>query len=375
MNRKPRLLIFENNPAYFLSHRLHLAHAFTSSGYEVHVATMPGPGTKEIKTAGFMHHPVRFSRSGINPLAELMVLFRVIRLYSKLKPDFVYQITIKPVNYGTIAARWTRVKAVISVISGLGFVATGNSRMILCLRPFIFLLYRFSLRHHNQRIIFQNRDDLELFVNHKIVKHHETAVIPGSGVDTGYFTLTQEAAVVPTVVLPGRMLRDKGVYEYVAAAAILHSQGIRARFLLAGGIDRENPGAIPETQLQQWNSEGNVEWLGQVTDMRIMYSKSHIVCLPSYREGVPRALLEAAASGRPVVSTDVPGCREAVVDGETGLLVPARNAVLLAGALKRLITDAALRRQMGKQGRLLAERRFSTTRVIAETMEIVKQLI
>jgi glycosyltransferase involved in cell wall biosynthesis len=375
MSRKPRLLFFENNPAYFLTHRAQLARAAAAQGYEVHVASMPGPAAADIQAAGFTHHPVVFTRSGINPLVESLVVWRVIRLYQRINPDLAYQVTIKPVLYGTLAARWAHVQAVVSVVSGLGYIATGKGWRITCLRHFAFLFYRLALRHKRQRIIFQNRDDLELFTRRGIINSNETMVIPGSGVDTDYFKPSEEAAGTPVVVLPARMLRDKGVNEFVSAAAILRKAGVRARFLLAGGTDPGNPGTISDAQLRRWDKEGNIEWLGQVMDMRDLFSKCHVVCLPSYREGIPRVLLEAAASGRPIVTTNVPGCRDAVLEGKTGVLVPAQNSHALAAALQQLIEDAHLRKRLGAKGRLMVERRFSAVRVVAETLDMLRTLV
>jgi glycosyltransferase involved in cell wall biosynthesis len=375
MNRKPRLLFFENNPAYFLSHRARLASELAALGYEVHIATLPGAAVQDIEASGFIHHAVSFSRRGINPIVELIVLWRVLKLYRGLKPDLVYQVTIKPVLYGTMAARWARIRAVISVISGLGFIVTGRGRLVPLLRGFVFLLYRITLRHRHERIIFQNQEDLGMFIGRGLVKPNEALVIPGTGVDTSYFTATEEQPGEPLVILPARMLRDKGVYEFVSAATSLRAAGLQARFQLAGGADPGNPGAISVTQLEQWNSDGYVEWLRHVTDMRSLYARCHIVCLPSYREGMPRVLLEAAASGRPVITTDVPGCRDAVLDEKTGLLVCPGNAQQLAAALRRLIDHQDLRRQMGRAGRFLVESRFSATRVIADTLDVMHTLV
>jgi glycosyltransferase involved in cell wall biosynthesis len=375
MNRKPRLLFFENNPVYFLSHRARLASELVMFGYDVHVATLPGAAAQDIVAAGFIHHPVSFSRRGVNPVIELIVLWRVLMLYRQVKPDLVYQVTIKPVLYGTMAARWMRTPAVISVISGLGFMATGKGRLVPLLRHFAFLLYRIMLRHNHERIIFQNQGDLALFVGRGLVKPNEALVIPGTGVDTDYYTPTEEKSGEPVVILPARMLRDKGIYEFVHAATSLRNDGVQAKFQLAGAPDPGNPGTISEMQLEQWNREGNIEWLGRVTDMRNLYSKCHIVCLPSYREGMPRVLLEAAASGRPIVTTDVPGCRDAVLNGKTGLLVSPGDNKRLALALRRLIDDKDLRRQMGREGRFLVESRFSARKVIADTMGVVSALM
>ncbi|MGA9853575.1 MAG: glycosyltransferase family 4 protein [Gammaproteobacteria bacterium] len=375
MSPKPRLLFFENNPAYFLSHRLALAKAAEKMGFEVHVAAMPGQAVQAIETAGFVFHIMPLKRSGMNPFTEFRTLMRIRRLYCELRPDLVYQITGKPVIYGTLAARMAKIRYSVSVVSGLGYLAMQTGIRGRVLRYFIFGLYRFSLRHPSQKVIFHNGDDRRLFVDKGILKAGDTVVIPGSGVDMDHFTPQTETAGVPVVLFPARLLRDKGVNEFFAAATLLQSRGVRARFLLVGGTDPGNPSAISEAQVRQWNAEGNVEYLGHVADMRTIFAQCHVVCLPSYREGLPKALIEAAACGRPVVTTDVPGCRDVVVNGETGLLVAPRDSTALAAALRRLIEDNDLRRRMGQAGRRYVETQFSTGQIIIRTTAILAALM
>ncbi|MBU6420724.1 MAG: glycosyltransferase family 4 protein [Gammaproteobacteria bacterium] len=375
MNPKPRLLFFENNPAYFLSHRLPLARAAQGLGFEVQVASMPGKSTREIESAGFAVHTVRMHRSRMNPFAELLTLLRIRRLYRKLRPDLVYQVTAKPVIYGMLAARSTQVPHVVSVVSGLGHAATRPGIKGWILRHMLFWLYRFALRHPSQKVIFHNRDDRDLFVSKRMVKPADAAVVPGSGVDMEYFSPQAEPEGIPRILFPSRVLRDKGAVEFAGAAASLRAAGVQAQFVIAGGTDPGNPSALSEAQLRRWVAEGIIEWLGHARDMRALYAQVHIVCLPSYREGLPKALIEAAACGRPVVTTDVPGCREVLIDGETGLRVPARDTAALAAALKRLIEDRDLRRRMGNAGRRYVAARFSTAQVIAQTSAIFTALL
>lgn len=370
-----RIIFFENNPAYFLSHRLGLAQALRAEGHDVHVLAMPGQAVATIRAAGFVFHPVPLKRSGLNPFSELLTLARICSLYRKLRPELVYQITVKPVIYGTLAARIVNVRSVMSVISGLGYFALQEGVGGGLFRRFIFLLYRIALRHPNQRIVFHNGADRDLFVARHIVAMQQTTVVPGSGVDMSYYTPSEEPSGIPVVVLPARMLRDKGVFEFVDAATKLRNAGLSARFLLVGGADPGNPSAIPETQLQQWNVEGNVEWQGHAADMRAVYAGCHVVCQPSYREGLARVLIEAAACGRAVVSTDVPGCRDAVVAGETGLLVPPRDSTRLAQALRKLIEDAALRKKFGHDARQHALKHFAVERIVELTMASIHQLV
>lgn len=369
-----RIVFFENNPAYFLSHRLNLAQALRAEGHVIHVLAMPGQAARTIEAAGFIFHPVPLKRGSFNPFTEFRTLIWLYRFYRGLRPDLVYQVTIKPVIYGTLAARFARVRLLVNVISGLGYFALQKGIGGNLLRQFVFFLYWVSLRHPHQKIIFHNDDDRMLFANRKIVALNQSTVVPGSGVDVEHYTLLNEPPGVPVVVLPARMLRDKGVGEFVAAATILKIAGVQAKFILAGDTDPENPSAIAESVLHQWNKEGNIEWIGHELNMRKIYAVCHIVCLPSYREGLARVLIEAAACGRAVVTTDVPGCRDAIVSDETGLLVPPHDAQLLADALQKLILNGTLRHQMGHKGRRYVVERFSIARIIVLTLEIISQL-
>lgn len=375
MSTHRRLLFFENNAAYFLSHRLPLALAMRARGDEVHVAAIAGPAAEKIRAAGFEFHPVEFTRGGVNPAREWLAARRVRALYRELQPALAYQVTVKPVIYGTLAARRAKVPAVLNVVSGLGYFAAQSGLRGNILRNFGFAMYRHALRHPNQMVIFHNADDREEFVRRGVVADHEAVVLPGSGVDLDYFRVTKESADPPLVVLPARMLREKGVMEFIEAAQRLLREGVRARFLLAGKLDPQNPSAIAEAELRRRCAATGVQWNGPVTDMRALYAASHIVCLPSWHEGMPRVLLEAAACGRPAVATNVPGCRDAVTDGETGLLVSPRNAAELAAALRKLILDAALRQRLGARGRVIAEERFSAQQVVARTVEIMEGLM
>jgi glycosyltransferase involved in cell wall biosynthesis len=370
-----RILLFECSAAYFLSQRLPLARAVQDLGHEVHVATSPDAAAENIRTAGFEFHPVELSRGGVSLRQELATLRHIRRLYAYLRPQLVYQLNTRPAIYGTLAARSVHIPAVVSVVSGLGYFAAQSGLRKKLIRQLGFCLYRFALRHPNQKVIFHNGDYREAFVTRKVVRRKDSDVIPGPGVNIEYFAATQEPPGTPRVVFPARMLRDKGVYEYVAAAKLLRAQGIQAHFVLAGDTDRGDPNAIPEAQLRRWRVEGDVEWKGHATDMRALYTASHIVCLPSYHEDIPMALLEAAACGRPVVTTDVTGCRDTIRAGETGYLVPPGDVEKLAAALRCLIQDPGLRRSMGYRARSLAEIRFATRMVVARTLVIMQELM
>ncbi len=289
----------------------------------------------------------------------------------------LHLVTIKPVLYGGIAARLLNVPAVVSAISGLGFLFVKRSGLrVHMLRYAVLFLYRLAMRHPNQQVIFQNPTDRDALVNAGGVGKDKTRLIRGSGVDLRDYPVNPEPDGIPVVVMASRLLKDKGVYEFVGAARLLQSQGIAAHFQLIGEPDPENPESITTEEVRAWKKEGIVDCLGFRVDIAGLFSQAHIVALPSYYgEGLPKVLIEAAACGRAVVTTDMPGCRDAIEPDVSGLLVPARDADALAQAITCLIEDAPLRQQMGKSGRDLAEREFSIEKVIATHLEIYRQLL
>ena len=372
---RPRLLFTVNDAGFFLSHRLPIAQAAAAAGYEVHVATAPGPAVARVRAAGLTHHAVPMSRRGLNPLAALRTILSLARLYRRLRPDLVHHVTGKPVLLGGLAGRLARVPAVVSAVSGLGFLFIAQGWRAALLRGAVEAGYRLALKRPGARAIFQNPEDRRRFLDQGLLEAEAAVTIKGSGVDIARFAPSKEPAGPPLAVLPARMLRDKGVAEFVEAARALRGAGIEARFALVGDSDPGNPTAIPEARLRAWHDEGAVEWWGFRDDMPAVLTGAHIVCLPSYREGLPKSLIEAAASARPIVSCDVPGCREIARDGETALLVPPRDAGALAEALRRLIQDRELRRRLGARGRALAEAEFSLERVVAETLALYRALL
>lgn len=367
----PKILLFTvNNPAFFLSHRLPIALGAARSGYEVHVATMDGAAVRTIQQHGFVHHVIPMSRSGKNPLRELLSIYALWRLYRRLRPDIVHAVTIKPVLYGGIAARLAGVPAYVAAISGLGFIFTRQQSRFDFLLWATMTLYRFALGHSNSRVIFQNENDRDLLARAGALKSGQAVMIRGSGVDLERFNVQAEPDGAPVAVMAARLLKDKGVREFVAAARISvgHSSGLR--WMLAGSPDPGNPASVSQEDVEIWKREGFVECLGEQADIAALYRRSHIVVLPSYREGLPKSLVEAAACGRAVVTTDVPGCRDAIEPGVTGLLVPVHDAAALAAAVQRLADDAVLRRAMGSAGRNLAEREFDIRLIVGRHLEI-----
>lgn len=359
-----------NAPEFFLSHRLPLAEAARDKGYEVHVACALGPDVESISKRGFTYHKMPFTRSGQNPIRELGTAIRLFRLMYDLKPNLVHLITIKPVLYGGLVARFTGVGAVVAAVSGLGTVFIAKSLPSRLRRWLVVRMYRAAFRQNRLAVIFQNPDDRDALLSLGVLKASEVRMIRGSGVCLDAYPFELEPGGRPVIAMVARLLRDKGVFEFVEAARLLRERGVDVDMRLVGSPDPGNPSSVTQQDLQQWEQDGIVTLLGFRTDIAAQYAAANVVCLPSYREGLPKSLVEAAACGRAVVTTDVPGCRDAITPGVTGLLVPAKNAWALADAIQQLIEDEALRKAMGKAGRVLAEKAFAIERVVDQHMAI-----
>ncbi len=364
-----------NEGSFFLSHRLPLAREASARGYDVHVVCGIGTGEAELVEYGITAHPIPFSRSGFNPLKEITTLNAITGVYRDLRPDIVHHVTIKPVLYGTRAAARTSVRAVVNAVPGMGFVFTRRGSLARMRRLLVNFMYRVFLRHPNMRVIFQNSEDMRGFIDHAIVKRAQVTLIRGSGVDFEEFSCSPEPAGPVTLLLVARMLWHKGVGEFVEAARRLRGEHPSWRFLLAGDVDPGNPASIAREDLEHWQAEGLVEWLGHRNDIARLMADSHVVCLPSYREGLPKTLLEAAASGRAMISSDATGCQEVVRDGVTGLVVPIRDAAALTEAMEQLGSDPALRARFGRAAREKAEALFDVEDVVEYTFRVYEELL
>ncbi|MBF6616456.1 MAG: glycosyltransferase [Candidimonas sp.] len=370
----PLLLFVVNNPAFFLSHRLPLALGAKEEGYDVHVATMDGPTVPEILSHGLVHHVIPMSRSGKNPVQEFQSIHAMWRLFRRIRPDIVHAVTIKPVLYGGIAARLAGVPAYVAAISGLGFLFTGRSGGLDATRRAATLLYRLALGHPNSRVIFQNANDRDVLQQARVLQPGQAVLIRGSGVDLDAFPVVPEPPGPPVAIMVARLLHDKGAQEFVDAARMTAGHPTGLRWRLVGSPDPGNPASVSEDTYTQWRNEGLVECLGERSDIAALYAQSHIAVLPSYREGLPKSLVEAAACGRAVVTTDVPGCRDAIDPGVTGLLVPARDARALADAVLQLAENTAQREAMAAAGRQLAETEFDIGRIVAAHLRLYAAL-
>ena len=365
---RPRLVIFVSEDWYFWSHRLPLAIAGKAAGYEVFVITRLSSYGDAIRAHGFALIPIRMTRRTMSLRSELGALREIMGIYRDLRPDVVHHVAIKPVLYGSIAARIAGVSGVVNALTGLGWLfSDGRSRTSVA-RALVSAALRVLLRRGE--VVVQNPDDLKVVADFGIDKR-AINVIKSAGVELDRFAPSDQPAGVPIVLLASRMLWSKGVQEFVDAARLLHHRGVHARFVLVGAPDEENPSAVPEATLKDWNDSGAVEWWGRRNDMPQVFALASVVCLPSfYREGVPKVLVEAAACARPIVTTDTPGCREVVRERANGLLVPPRDVPALADAIDLLIRSPDERRRMGACGRRIVEAEFSVESVVDSTLAV-----
>jgi len=374
MTGTPRTLVFLlMEDWFFASHFWARGLAAKQTGWRVVLVARESAAAREIEASGIEFYPADLDRRRLNPFKELAAAWQLAKLYRKIKPDLVHHIALKPIIFGGLAARLAGVRNVINAPIGLGFVFSSSKPLARALRPLVQLALRATLRPPRGVVIFENPDDRDALVAAGLVPVADTLVIRGAGVDTQKFAPTPEPPGPVRVVLTARMIREKGVPDFVEAARMLRG---KAEFLLAGAPDQGNPNSVTEAELRAWDAEGVVRWLGPVRDVAGLLAGVHIFCLPStYREGLPKAVLEAMAAGKPVVATDIPGCREAVVDGETGFLVPPGNPLVLAEALGKLIDSPELRARMGAAGRRRVEENFSDAIICAATLKVYEDLV
>jgi glycosyltransferase involved in cell wall biosynthesis len=372
-----KIVLFANTDWYLYNFRRSLALALKDQGYDLLLISPPGEYGKKLRDLGLRWEPLPMDRRSLNPLREFVLMAHLVRLFRREKPDLVHGFTIKCAVYGSLAGRLTGIKARVNAVAGMGYVFTSSDVKALVLRPAISRLLKLALDGHGAQLILQNPDDVAFFTRARLVNPSRVNLIRGSGVDCQRFVATSghRGDQPLRVLLAARSLWDKGLAEYVEAARSLHAEGRRISFLLAGTPDPGNPAAVPEATLRQWQKEGVLEWLGHVEDMPALLGAVDVVVLPSYREGLPKTLIEAAACALPLITTDVPGCREVVTDGEDGLLIPARNSMALADAIRKLDDSPELARRLGLAARIKALAEFDERIVIERTVEVYRTVL
>ena len=370
-----KILLLANTDWYLFNFRRSLAQALRDAGHDVLLASPAGPYGQRLRDLGFSWVPVPLARRSLNPLRELAFVAWLVRLLREHEVQLVHGFTIKCAVYGALAARWLGLPRV-SAVAGMGYVFTSDEPLARLLRPLVRQLMRLALDGRQARLILQNPDDLAWCRQARVVDETRLRLIPGSGVDCQRFQPAPATGNTPLrAVLPARLLGDKGVREFVQAARLLQAQAVPVQCLLAGTPDPGNPASIAEAEVRDWVAEGVVSWLGHVDDMPALLASVDMVVLPSYREGLPKGLIEAAACAKALITTDVPGCRDVVTHEENGLLVPVKQVVPLAAAMHRLATNVELRSKLGQAARARAEREFDERQVIARTLAVYAELL
>jgi glycosyltransferase involved in cell wall biosynthesis len=370
----PRLIYVVTEDWYFLSHRLPMARAARAAGFEVHVATNVGEDAADIRAEGFILHPMRFARGRLSPFRTLRTILALRKLYRAVDPAIVHHVAMQPTLLGIVASFGRKFAAVYG-ITGLGHAFIADSRKTRSLRRGFRLLLRFGLNRRRAVGLVQNPDDREVLASLG-VKPDRIALIPGSGIDADRFRPIPEPEGQVTMAFVGRMLANKGVGTLMQAQRILRASNVPIDLLLAGTPDPANPTSISQIEVAGWGRETGVTWLGHVTDIATVWRRAHIAVLPSRGgEGVPKSLLEAAAFGRPMIATDVPGCREIVIHEKTGLLVAVDDPQALAAAILRLVRSSPQRVLFGVAARRLVDERFAADLVGQATVALYQRLL
>ncbi|HLG86123.1 MAG TPA: glycosyltransferase family 4 protein [Alphaproteobacteria bacterium] len=374
---RPKLIFLVTEDWYFWAHRLPQARAARDAGFRVAVATRVDRHGERIRSEGFELHPLGWRRGSVSLLGAAMAVFEIAQLYRRLRPDLVHHVSQKPILIGSIAARLAGVRRIVNAFTGLGFLFAARGVNARLLRTAILPVLKLASSSRSVRFLVENPDDRTTLERLGIGTGGRTILIRGSGVDLSRYAALPEPPADPVIVgCATRMLRIKGVAQVVEAFARLRARGSTARLLLAGAPDSENPAAIPEAEIRAWAAVPDVEWIGHVEDVRQVWARAHIAVLASQGgEGIPMSLMEAAACGRPLVATDVPGCREIVKDGETGLLAPPGNVEALADAIERLVRDADLRQRLGAAARARIAAGLDAATVGRETLAVYNALL
>lgn len=373
-----KIILLANTDWYLYNFRRALAQELQNKGHEVLLLSPDGPYGKKLCALGLYWQPVPLNRSSINPMRELWFINWLRNFILTEDVDLVHGFTIKCAIYGSLAARFAGDRSRISAVAGMGYIFTSQALRARLLRLPTLLTMRCTMGGKNSRLILQNSHDVSVFHRNAIIRKDRIRLIRGSGVNCRQFSGCAERLPGESmrVLLAARLLWDKGIAEYVEASRQLQAAGKDIHFLLAGTPDPGNPDSIPEQQVIQWQQQGLIQWLGHVDDMPTLLSSIHVMALPTvYGEGVPRSLIEGAASGLALIATDSPGCSELIEHEKNGLLVPLHNNVdALVYAIARLESDPRLARRLGAAAQKKARREFDEGDVITQTLAVYQEL-
>jgi len=370
-----RLLFVVTEDWYFISHRLYMAISAVRLGYKVALLCKVSTHKELIEGHGIEVISWSLKRNSMNIISEIKAYKEVTSAIHYFQPDIVHSVALKPMLYNALQFHRKYTYSNVYALGGLGFIFSSKKHKASILRFILVSILRVALKRRNARIILQNSDDLNLLLKLKIIDRDKTCLIKGVGVDTELFKPFKNEPKVPTVMLPARILWDKGISDFIQVARTIKLHLPETRFVLVGSPDKHNPESVPAVKLKQWVSEGIIECWGHNEEMHNIYKLATIVCFPSYREGLPKSLLEAASCAVPIVSYDVPGSREIVIDRLNGLLVPLKNTAELNNAIKILLSDHLLRESYGKSGRELVINEFSQEKIAVETSAVWKEVL
>ena len=378
---KKKVLILLTEDYFFCSHFLERAKYLLENGYLVTIAARKNNKNDYIKNQGFEFININFNRKSLNPFNEFFTILKIIKAYIKIKPDVVHHVALKPILYGGLASVLTNVDCIISAPVGMGYLFSSKDFSARTIKPlFVFslkLLFKIiKIKNTKSKYIFENRDDMKQFINWKVVPKNNAFLIQGAGVDVNKFRFIKKRQNKKVIIsLISRMLFDKGIFEFIKAAELILKEKSNVEFWLIGDVDLNNPTSIATETLNSWNKKSGIKWFGWQNEIKDFLYKTDIACLPSYREGLPKSLIEAASTGLPIITTDTVGCREVVIDNLNGLLVPVRDYISLKYAIVSLINQKSLREKMGEESRKFVLSKFSKEIINNKTLDIYKNLL
>lgn len=357
-----------------ISHRLHLIDAAIKAGYKVGLATRISKHRKILQDRDIELFYWNIKRGSLNPFKEILTIFSLVKILWLFKPSIIHAVAQKPVIYSGLAKILYKRVSFVAALGGLGYIFTSKKFKALLLRPVIRIFLKLVLNGNKSRLILQNKDNINTIKKMKIIDDNLIRLVRGAGVETEKFLPSKIPSGKPIIILPGRMLWDKGVGEFVRVSSRIKAQKIKARFVLVGDVDSDNPESVSQHQIDKWVASGILEQWARCNNMEEVYKKCLVVCFPSYNEGLPKVLLEAGSSSRPVIAYDVPGCREIIINDVNGLLIELRNEKALESALVKLIKNRKLCEKMGKKGLEIVNKQFSSVIINNQTFNIWREV-